>query len=87
MTNPFKFRPTSDEAQEEVLSWEDNWASNFMAWFSQVFLRSWCDDENHWTFRVVNYLWADCACCLSWRFFCMGLLVGLAVGLTVAAIW
>lgn len=85
MHKPWKYRPPSHpedmELQlEEEDSWEDNWLSNSMAWLSDLAVPNWCNNVNHWTVKLVLYLWADCSCCLAFRFMGLGLLLGLAIG-------
>lgn len=72
-----KFRPAPDAEDH----WEDNWLSNAMAWVSEKLFPDWCKNSNHWTVRLVLYLWADCSCCLFFRGVAVGAIVGLALGL------
>lgn len=74
MTNPFTYRPEDPED----LDWEDNWASNSMAWASDRFLGDICGG---WIGRATNVLWTDCPCCLAIRWLLVGATTGLAVGL------
>lgn len=79
MKNPFRFRPWDVPSTQEAPSeWADNWASNFMAWFSLTFLDPWCSTSEHWTSRVIDFFWTDCPCCLFWRGVSLGIL-GLAI--------
>lgn len=75
----FHYRPKDDEC------WEDNWLSNSMAWLSdKTGLSKMCSSQNSFAVKVVLYLWADCACCLSVRFFFIGLIVGSIMTGTIA---
>lgn len=74
MHNPFKYRP--DDNDPDALDWEDNAVSNAMAWVSDSLFPSWCGGEDHFTNRLTAYLWAECSCCLSVRFFAIGAIVG-----------
>lgn len=76
MTNPFTYRPPNAEDTD----WEDNFASNAMAWFSDTFLTVWCTDPSHWSSKVGNYLWTDCGCCAFFRGLAIGILVMLVLG-------
>ena len=80
IVNPFKFRPENmDDPEVKDIDWEDNWASNGMAWVSQQWpLRPMCNDEKHWSSRISNYLHTDCPCCLTWRGLILGFLFGSA---------
>ena len=83
MTNPFKYRPPITED----LGWEDNWLSNGMAWASAHFCPGWCQKQNHWTVDMLDYLWADCACCLLFRGLALGLFVGLILGVGIGLVF
>lgn len=83
-TNPFTFRPA--EAADDVKDWENNWASNAIAWFSQVFLRSWCDNEDHWSAKFADYFFAECPCCLLWRGFGLGFLTASLLATVIAGL-
>lgn len=75
--NPFKYRPVApvDPNDGEVDDWEDTWLSNFFAWSSHTFTKTWCNTPEHWTSRFTVYLYTTCACCLIWR----GVFVGASV--------
>ena len=83
MTNPFHFRPPQqddvDGDGKTVDDWEDNPLSNALAWASSSFVPFWCQDEQHWTGRLANYLYTSCPCCMIFR--------GLALGCIAASIW
>lgn len=70
------YRPQNADEEED---WEDNVVSNSMAYASDKLVPKWCKSPDHWTVRLVLYLWADCACCLAFRFFAFGVILGLAV--------
>lgn len=78
----FKYRPDGTDPDE---FWADNWASNALAYLSQKFVPSWCKSEDHWTMWFMDLLYASCSCCLSFRFFIFGGLVGGLVGLVLGA--
>lgn len=84
---PWEYRPDlgdyTYEAEDEPESWEDNLVSNTLAWVSDTFWPSACKGADHWTVRLVLYLWADCACCLFFRGVTFGATLGLATGLVV----
>lgn len=61
--------------------WADNGLSNFMAWAAARALPRWCAAEGHWTVRLTHLLWADCPCCLGFRFLVIGTAVGFTLGL------
>lgn len=48
--------------------------------------RKWCQSEDHWSARMVDFFWIDCACCLFFRGIVVGLVPGIAIGLSLAAI-
>jgi hypothetical protein len=85
MRKPWHYRPDMGsheyELDTEVDDWEYNGLSNSMAWFSDTFWPKACKEPDHWTTKVVLYLWADCACCLFFR----GALLGLATGVVLGA--
>jgi hypothetical protein len=86
MRIPWNHRPNWEpmyDGDEPEESWEDNWLSNSMAWFSETFMPNWCQSPDHWTVKIVLYLWADCSCCLSWRFFSLGAIFGVVTGTAV----
>jgi hypothetical protein len=80
MRSPTKYR----KSNEYELDWEDNAVSNSLAWASDKVLPRWCKAEGHWTIRLANLFWAECACCLWWRGAAVGLFVGAVVGVTGA---
>lgn len=92
MIMPWNFRPDyhmSDAEFEDgpnVLDWEDTAGSNALAWASSTFLPRWCQTEEHWSAKVMNYFWAECACCLFWRGATVGLMAGIIVGLLAGII-
>lgn len=75
--------PTEDDTPVE---WEDNWLSNSMAFISHRFLGSWCQTPEHWTARITQYLFTDCPCCLLFRGFSIGGLIGLCLGAMLASL-
>ena len=78
--SPFKYRPEKDG-----LDWENNAASNFMAWASDKFLPKWCKSDTHWTARLADKFWAECSCCLFWRGAAFGgLIVAIIAGVISA---
>lgn len=91
MTNPFKYQPQeADHENPDEPSpdeWANNWLSNFMAWFSHRFLGPWCSTEGHWTSRVTQFLFTSCPCCLLWRGFTLGAIVGAVGGTAILQIF
>lgn len=87
MQNPFKYRPESAPAGdgEEPDDWEDNTASNALAWASQVVTPAWCSTPEHWTSRLSNAMWTSCPCCLFFRGALVGACAGGALVATVVA--
>lgn len=81
MLSPMTHRPECDEDD-----WEDNNISNALAYTSTRLVPRWCKEDGHWTNSLVNYLWADCACCLFFRGTTIGLAFGLLLGLITGAI-
>lgn len=77
MTAPWAYRPSGPDE----LDWEDNAVSNSIAWLSQQIVPTWCSDENHWTVKFTGFLWAECYCCVAFRWATAGLLAGMAIGL------
>lgn len=77
MSAPWTYRPAS----EDDLDWEDNAVSNTMAWLSDKLTPTWCSDEDHWTVRLTAPLWAECYCCVAFRWTIIGVIIGLPVGL------
>ena len=79
-----KFRPVDDPRQEHAgdpdpggpVEWADNGVSNTFAWASYRLTPTWCQDEDHWTSRVTQYLFTDCPCCLLFRGLSVGFLAG-----------
>lgn len=86
---PWNYRPEHragfDPAEDE--EWEDNGISNALAYASQTVTPNWCASAEHWTVRLVLYLWADCSCCLFYRGVTLGLALGLAAGVGLAALF
>jgi hypothetical protein len=73
--------PEGDPSEPNTpVEWEDNWLSNFFAWFSHYYLPNWCQTPEHFTSRVTQYLFTDCPCCLLFR----GITVGFALAVAVA---
>ena len=70
--NPFRYRPTDPLVDD----WSDNALSNAMAYFSPS---GWCQDEEHWTARLTDRLFASCPCCMLFRGLSIGSLVTAAV--------
>jgi hypothetical protein len=93
MSSPFRFRPDSQEDVDGdgkvVEDWEDNPISNTMAWTSATFVPDWCQTEEHWTSRFVNYVFTTCPCCMFWRGFFLGgsMVLWLAIITAVIVIW
>lgn len=83
LNNPFTYRPALPEDHEDYSGWADNWLSNGMAWASDTFTPGWCKSEDHWTRHVVDFLWADCGCCLAFRGLVLGAIFGFAIGLII----
>ena len=46
----------------------------FFTWGHQKFVpKIWCaEDTSHWTWRLVDLLWIDCACCFMFRSMIVG---------------
>ena len=78
MQNPFKYLPADPDD-----GWEDNPVSNTLAWLSEKLLPTWCKAPDHWTVKLVLYLWADCSCCLFFRGVTLGTTVALPIGLVI----
>ena len=87
MINPFRFRPTTPEADVdhdgEVADWEDNSLSNALAWASVTFTPAWCQNEQHWSARFANYLFTSCPCCMFYRGCVIGLLLAIPLWLVI----
>lgn len=81
--------PIGDPSKPNTpVEWEDNWLSNSLAWFSYKFLGRWCQTEEHWTSAMTRYLFTDCPCCLLFRGFSLGGVIGLLLGVMLAsAVW
>jgi hypothetical protein len=47
-------------------------------WLAKRFIPTWCKSEDHWTVRLANELWIDCACCFGFRFAFLGFVIGAA---------
>lgn len=93
MIAPWNYRPDYHRSDLEFVEnpdvddWEDNSLSNTMAWASDKVLGSqFCGDPDGWPVRLVNYLWADCSCCLFFRGVAVGAVTTIAVGLLLTAI-
>ncbi|WP_159592193.1 hypothetical protein [Chelativorans xinjiangense] len=83
VTDPFRFRPEHRPGADGEEDWADNRLSNFMAWAAAHALPRWCAVESHWTVRMTELLWADCPCCLGFRFMTIGAAGGFALGLLI----
>jgi hypothetical protein len=83
---PSDLEPFGDPDPDSPVEWEDNGLSNFMAWFSHRFLRSWCQTPQHWTSRLTQYLWTDCPCCLLFRGIVVGLVEGVVLGIVIGVV-
>lgn len=85
----FKYRPPKENHigydKDEDGYWEDNPASNALAYLSDRFFPRWCQTQEHWTMRLMDYFWASCACCLFFRGLVMGYVIGAFVGALVTA--
>jgi hypothetical protein len=79
---PFNYRP-DHTGEDEPMDWEDNAVSNAMAWVSDRLFPRWCKSQEHWTNKVADYFWAQCACCLFFR----GVLAGVAIGLATQLVF
>lgn len=78
--NPTRYRPNIQQGDED---WEDNRVSNAAAWLSDSMLgKEFCGNPENLPVQVVNYLWADCACCLFYR----GVLLGASVTSAIAVV-
>lgn len=76
-----RFRPEHDPRPGGPVEWEDNFVSNLLAHLSFKVTPSWCQTPEHWSSRIVQYLFTDCPCCLFFR----GALVGALFTLILAA--
>lgn len=85
MIAPWRYGPPPEGGDELV--WEDNWLSNSMAWFTDTFLPNWCKVEDHWTVSVLNYFYAECACCLLFRGITVGMFIGAASATLIFSIF
>lgn len=45
------------------------------SFFHSTFVPSMCKKEGHWSVKIVDYFWIDCACCLFWRGFVLGFIL------------
>lgn len=59
-----------------------NNVDKFFTLASEALIPSWCQNEEHWTSKVVDYLWPwnDCGCCLFFRGVTIGACIGGAAG-------
>lgn len=63
-----------------------NRADELFTWGSKTVVPTWCQTPEHWTSRVVDYLWVDCPCCLFFRGVVLGYASGLCIGAVAALI-
>lgn len=61
-------REGADEA-EVVHASSGGLLDRFFIWGHEKFVpTSWCaEDPGHWTWKIVDALWIDCACCFMFR--------------------
>lgn len=90
MIDPRRYRPPEarhdaamGEPGTEETDWEDNSASNALAWASATFIPLWCQHDTHWTARFANYLWTSCPCCMFFRGVAVALLLSLPLWLVL----
>lgn len=81
MRKPTAYRPAHDEQD-----WDDNAVSNVMAWGSSLITPGWCKSETHWTARLADKLWSECACCLLFRGVFLGAIVGACLALPLGVL-
>jgi len=85
---PWRFRPENDprnvgDAEEDRVDWEDNAASNVMAWTSHKVLPNFCQTDDHWTGKLAKVFFTTCPCCMLWRGITIGFLPGLLATIVV----
>lgn len=49
--------------------------------------KSWCEDPHHWTWRVVDAFWIDCACCFLFRGLFVGFFLASCFWIAAAVAW
>lgn len=72
---------------DDDTEYTDNIPSRLLYWISQTFTPSWCAHPNHWTVRLMDYLWTDCPCCLFYRGTAVGVVATLFASLVLHAAW
>lgn len=82
----WKHRPDPHPIDMDPDDWENNALSNGLAWASELFIPTWCKTPDHWTSKVSNYFWADCACCLFWRGVAVSAIPWITVGVIVGVL-
>lgn len=60
-----------------------NPVDRLFTWGSRVVLPTWCQSPEHWTSKVVEYLWVDCPCCLFYRGVTVGVVAGLCSSILI----
>lgn len=63
------------------------WSEKFFEFGAYVIFTTTCqtEDENHWSYRVLDFFWVDCPCCLLFRGFTVGSMIGGSLGLGLGA--
>ena len=58
-------------------------------WGHETFVpRTWCaEDPAHWTWKIVDVLWIDCACCFMFRAAMLGAFLASLVWAGALAFW
>ena len=85
--NPFHYRPPAPDLDGDgktVDEWADNALSNFLAWASVTFTPGWCEQEDHWTTHLMDYLYTTCPCCMLFRGLVLGILGSSVIWLVVS---